>query len=235
MKTSLKKIGHGRTTTARLMAPKGPATSTPALLLVHGWGTPPFKAGSTYDQLQVMLTEMGYTTLLLALRGHEGATGEIDEVSLGDHLTDVVNGYNWLSKRGHRVIDGLGVSYGGFLLSVACGDCNFGSLLLRAPSLYPERAWNCSIKTVIGTPGLKSWRNKVRKPGDSIALSALGHWRGELHLVWSELDEQTPKTINASYQAAAIGPRRVECSTLMGATHVLAPGPKSEFFVPCTV
>lgn len=144
---------------------------------------------------------------------------------------DVLEAINWLNGQPEVAsTSGLGVSYGGYLLSVAAGEVPLSLLAIRAPALYWEYDWDRPSSQLIANPNLRSWRESAHSIKESNALDGIARHRGPLLMVWSEHDEHTPLGVMVSYQRAVSANSLVSSLILQGASHVLASEPKALFF-----
>lgn len=213
----------------------------PAVLIVHGWRGEPFHEGGTYDLVSKSLNAIGYHTLLLCLRGHGCAEGDINTVTPFQNNSDIVAAFQYLAEQPDidpARLGAFGASYGAYLLAaVASSISGFKLLALRAPALYPDieklDCWNRPTSEAVADPTLGSWRSELHTMVESLALSGISHFAGDLLIVPSELDEDMPPAVARSYQQAAIRghARSVRMHILPGVGHVLQGEHREKFLV----
>lgn len=207
--TELPLSSGGRRLDANLVAPEG-AASGAGLLFVHGLGS----SQRGYLERAVAATdELGCTCLTFDLSGHGGSEGDLSEVLVGDHLTDVIAAYDTLAAQSSVDAARIGVcgaSYGGYLVGQLTAIRPIARLLLRAPALYDDGALELPLRRL---------RPARRLPEAGEFLGALARYEHETLVVESERDETIPHRIVQQYlDALAHGQHRV----IAGASHDLA-------------
>ncbi len=215
------------TTTPLHSARSGPM---PAVVLLAGWKSNSFS--STYSELAEKLRALGYHTMQLSLRGHEGSKGDINTVTRSDHAQDICYAIDWLQERPEvdiNRIGAIGSSYGAYML--ASGVQAYPGikwLVLRAPALYPDEGWNAPTQLLLDNRDeLRRWLSSIKTVGQSRALKSIAEYRGGLSLVWSEKEDNLPHAVLESYVKALGSDGAVRI--LMGDQHVLTGEPKQEF------
>lgn len=174
----------------------------PAVLIVHGWGSTVF-TGKVYFEMALRLQAIGYHTMMLSLRGHQGSLGDIATVTREQHQEDILAALHHLSNRPEVAREypcGFGASYGGYLL--ACIGFQFNLLVLRAPALYPDSGWVRPTSELVARPDRVEWRAQVRTLEESHALMGINDFEGKLLVIGSEQDEDMPPEVLASYKQA---------------------------------
>ena len=221
----------------------------PVILVAPGWGSDILHS-TTFAELSYKLNQIGYHVCLLAPRGYLGAEGDINKVTIDDHLFDVRCAYHWLVKDS-RVdssrICGLGVSHGGHLLATLAGERTLDSaqlltlLALRAPAIYPgldmcpEWAKPSTPVAQLLTPGdnLKHWWSAVHTKDESTALAGISNFTGKLLFILSGDDQVIPPQVALSYGEAATQATSLECKIIPGAPHALQGEHRSAFMDLC--
>ena len=197
--------------------------SLPGILIVHGWKSDPFKETGTYEQIQNTLVHAGYACLILCLRGHIPALGDINTLTREDHLADMRCGIKLLGEIPEvaSVVGACGTSYGAYLLGILCAEVKFSLLALRAPALYPDTGWTQPSELVIAWPDLKAWRSVIHKATESHALWGMTLFKGDMAIFPSELDGSMPPAVSDSYLEATVQARTTNKIIIEGARHTL--------------
>jgi len=203
----------------------------PAVVLIAGWSSDSFS--STYNELARTLREIGYHTLQLSLRGHEGSDGDLRAVTQVEHVEDIHAAFEWLAERPEVDIDRLGVvaaSYGAYNVARLAPQLQSVKLMaLRAPALYPDIvSTNQPVVAMVEDPGRSEWRSKIRGLSESSALKGIAEFSGDLLIVWSGNDEYLPPQVLQSYTSAATHADQ-KVHAIMDAGHVLDENGKEEF------
>ena len=163
------------------------------------------------------LTKQGITCLSVDLGGHGGSEGELDDLSVEDHLSDLLAAYDRLAAHpdvNPDRIGGVGMSYSGYLSALASSERGFKTLLLRAPPLLPDEFRHTPHGEYSGEEVLK------RKPEpDNEALLKLGSFGGVVFLVKMEHDTVVLPPVTDAYEAAIQNGKTV---TIEGAGHSLS-------------
>lgn len=205
----------------------------PAVLIVHGWRSNTFRPDGPQTRLADLLSSMGYHTLQLSLRGHEGSLDNIETVSRAKHAQDIQAALEYMSHREEvdsRQLGAVGSSYGAYLLACMAPQLTSVNLLvLRAPALYRDAGWQESVEQALRVPDRVEWRKTIRTVAESRALKGVSEYRGDLLIVSSENDEDLPKEVVESYMLAATAVRSKLLVELVGATHSLSPEPLEKF------
>jgi predicted acyl esterase len=208
---------------------------TPAspVLIVHGWKSPIFAAGSIYEEVMESLCALGYHCVMLALRGHAPASGNIETVSRQDHVDDIMAAIHWIEDECPDVdpsrLCAWGTSYGGYLLSTLCSRAHFELLALRAPASYPNKGWG-KPQDAHSANELAKWRRRRHTAKDDRALAGLEEFRGDFLLMSSANDELMPPTVREGYQLALSPDVRSRSHVILrDAEHSLKPNVRKRF------
>ena len=159
----------------------------PVLLVIHGWTS----QMARYPERVENIVDMGYVAVLFDMRGHGETGGELDLLSLHDHLDDCVVAYDYAMSLDSVNTDNISVfgsSYGGYLASLLTAERRVDHLVLNVPADYPD--------DIIDKPALQRskltdiYRMKPHSPDDGKAFSAISNYKGDLLLIEAEKDEQ---------------------------------------------
>jgi uncharacterized protein len=192
---SLSLASHGRKLSARLYQPVQP--SGKAVLVLHGY----YGNQASHQRNAEALCNLGFTCLTVDLSGHGDSEGVLDDLSINDHLQDVLTAYDCLAAQdGVRTdsIAAFGSSYGAFLSVLLGAERAVSNLLLRVPALYQDTLFDFPHKEW-DRPGLEQFRRNVVPTTLSRTLRALHDFAGSVLIVESEHDEQVPHSIIAAY------------------------------------
>jgi dienelactone hydrolase len=195
-----------------LFVPQEPNGS--AALFVHGLNS----HGHTNIQYARLLGREGVTALTFDLSGHGNSKGEFSELSVDDQLGDVRRAYDFLAGQQKVEVDperiGIaGMSYGGYLATLATKDRAVKSLLLRSPPLYPERLHDKPRALYNDSEALYA-----EVEADNPALVALREYGGKVVLVVAEDDGIVLPRVTDAYRDAMNNGSYV---VLEGARHIL--------------
>lgn len=205
----------------------------PTVLIVHGWKSTHFTS-ATYFNLALKLQAIGYHTMQLSLRGHQGSDGDIAIVTRREHLDDIQCALDYLYQRPEvawEQVCAFGTSYGAYLL--ACQPASFKLLAFRAPALYPDDHWEEPTSVIVGWPELHKWREKTRLPEESRALSGLSmsDFKGDLLTVGSGIDEDMPPQVLESYRQVGARYHSYQEHIIPGASHSLKDNAHQKEFI----
>jgi pimeloyl-ACP methyl ester carboxylesterase len=173
-----------------------PPYCAPGVLFAHGYKS---SQASYRPRAEALVDALGFVCLTFDFGGHGVSEGNIDDLGLNEHLTDLVASFDELARRDE--VDGsrigvAGASYGAYLAARLVTLRHVKRLLLRAPALHSE-------------PG----------PGGDV-LAGLGEFAGEILVVQSTHDEVIPPSVIERYLASS---SRAHCAKLVGAKHGLTP------------
>ncbi len=183
----------GRSLAAHLSVPAASTGESAGLLFVHGLHSDQIGYRSRAEEATARL---GTTCLTFDLGGHGESGGVCEELSLRDHLGDVLAAYDALA--GHARVDPrrigvCGASYGAYLSARATAERDVSRLLLRAPALYADRDLDTPLR------GLRSTSDRGVASG---LLSALSRYEREVLIVESEHDEVISHATVEAYLSA---------------------------------
>jgi pimeloyl-ACP methyl ester carboxylesterase len=210
MRTVKDTILGERPLSSTLFLPDEPNGS--AAMFVHGYAS----ESRPFRQYGKLLTALGTACFMFDLAGHGTSSGEREILTVSDHLDNVCEAGDYLAERpeiDQSRIGVVGMSYGGYLATLAVQYRQFKSLLLRAPVLYPQQLMNMyrsvySNEDALGAP----------PDPENPALKSLAGFGGYVLLVASEHDEiAKPSVIEAYENAIQNGKKKV----VMGAGHSL--------------
>jgi len=176
-----------------LFSPEEGAASGMAVLFIHGSDS---DQGGYRNRAEAVTDSLGATCLTFDLSGHGESSGSREEVSARDHRDDCLAAFDLLA--GRRGVDSsrIGVcaaSYGAYLAALLIADRPVGSLLLRAPALYPD-----SDLDLAGGPP----RSGVEVPEAAASLRNVAGREGPVLIVESERDEIIPHAVVEAYLSA---------------------------------
>jgi uncharacterized protein len=182
-----------------LFAPTEGTASGIGLLFVHGSDS----SQLGYHERAAAATErLGATCLTFDLSGHGASEGSWAVLSVRDHLEDCEVSFDRLAREAAvnpARIGVCGASYGGHLAAMLTASRAPGSLLMRAPALYPD-----SELERRGGPQ----RSSTETSETTAALRDLARYDGPALVVESEHDELIPHGIVEAYLSACRHGRR---------------------------
>ncbi|MDX6622780.1 MAG: uncharacterized protein QOE75_712 [Solirubrobacterales bacterium] len=184
--------------------------TTAGVLFLHGWES---SQRGYLPRAAAVREDCGAVCLTFDLSGHgENAAAPPDSFSPRQHLEETIAAYDALAAT-----DGVdpgrigvcGASYGGYLAALLTGQRPVASLLVRAPALYPDAAFEL--------PPVRR-RTELVATADAMPLRNLAEFTGPVLVVESERDEVIPHEVVAAYVASRPGIRQ---ETIAGAAHAL--------------
>jgi hypothetical protein len=197
-----------------------PATRTPGVLFVHGWG------GSKEQYLARAreIAALGCVCLTFDLRGHGNTQPQYETVTRESNLRDVLAAYDVLVS--HRLVDPsaiavVGSSYGGYLAAILTTLRPVKWLTLRVPALYMDTDWDTPKRQLHKDQDLDAYRHSLVPAEDNRALRACAAFKGDVLLVESEFDRIIPHAVISSYRNACIESRSLTYRVIQGADHGL--------------
>jgi uncharacterized protein len=197
-----------------------PATLTPGVLFVHGWG------GSQEHYLARAreIAALGCICLTFDLRGHARTEPQHETVSREANLRDLVAAYDLLAR--HPVVDAdaiavVGSSYGGYLATILSSVRPVRWLGLRVPALYKDEDWDLP-KRRLDREELAAYRRRPVDAADNRALAACAAFRGDVLIVESEHDDVVPHQVIANYRTAFAQAHSLTYRVIEGADHGLS-------------
>jgi uncharacterized protein len=183
----------GRTLAARLCIPEAQPDRGRGVLFVHGLRS---DQSGYRDRAEAASAQIDATCLTFDLGGHGESTGDLEDLSLRDHLGDVLAAYDLLAaheRADPRRIGVCAASYGAYLAALLISERPVQRLLLRAPALYSDEDLNTPIRRLRSTSD----------PRAAVAsLARLERYGGEVLILESERDEVIPHAIVKAYQSA---------------------------------
>lgn len=188
-------VSQGRKLQARLYTPIKPASK--AVLIIHGYQS----NQASYQSRAEALCELGLTCLSVDLSGHGESEGDLEELSISNHLQDVLTAYECLaSQEGVDAgqIAAFGASYGGFLSILLSAERSVSHLLLRVPAMYQDELFSLPHKEW-DREALITFRQNITPDTPNRALQAVRNCSGPVLVVESGLDDQVPHSVIAAY------------------------------------
>ena len=180
------------------------------VLFVHGWNS---SSRSYVARGEAVEAACGAACLAFDLAGHgAGASAPPESFSPAQHLEQTVARYDELAARADVAPERIGVcgaSYGGYLAALLVAERPLAGLLLRAPALYPDAAFELPPER----------RRTELVAGGARPLRNLAAYAGPVTVVESEHDEVIPPAVVAAYVASRAGIRH---ETIAGAAHAMS-------------
>lgn len=210
-----------------------PATLTPGVLFVHGWGG----RQEQYLARAREIAALGCVCLTFDLRGHARDEPQQDAVTREDNLRDLLAAYGVLA--GHSAVDSssiavVGSSYGGYLAAILTSKRPVKWLALRVPALYRDEDWALP-KEQLKKYDLAAYRRGTVGPEDNRALAACAAFEGDVLIVESEHDDIVPHPVIANYMAAFQKAHSVTYRVIEGADHGLSEEPWQQAYTSLLV
>jgi uncharacterized protein len=209
--------GGGRRLAGTLVAP---ATATPGVLFVQGWGS----GQEEYLPRARQIAALGCLCLTFEPRGVPRGHREHETVTREDNLRDVLAAYDLLA--GQEAVDAsaigvVGASYGAYLAAILTALRPVRWLALRAPALYRDEDWG-SPKRRLDRVELAAYRRRPLDPEENRALRACAGFGGDVLVVESERDDVVPHPAVANYLAAFGRAHSLTYRVIAGADHALS-------------
>ena len=180
------------------------------MLFLHGWNS---SRRGYVPRAEAVSEDCGAVCLTFDLAGHgENAAAPAETFSPRQHLEQAIAAYDELAATAGVDPDRIGVcgaSYGGYLAALLVGQRPVASLLLRAPALYPDAAFELP-------PAQR--QTELVTAADALALRNLAGFGGPVLVVESEHDEVIPHEVVAAYLASRAGIRH---KVIPGAAHAM--------------
>lgn len=187
-------FGSGpRQLAGRLLSPEQGTASGMGILFIHGSDS---HQGGYRERAEAAVEALGAICLTFDLSGHGESDGLRAEFSARDHLGDCKAAFDTLAGRQKVDPSRIGVcaaSYGAYLAALLIADRPVGSLLLRAPALYPD-----SDLDLAGGPR----HSGVEEPETAASLRNVARHEGPILVVESERDEIIPHAVVEAYLSA---------------------------------
>ncbi len=190
------------------------------VLFLHGWKS---SRRSYLPRAAAVTADCGAECLAFDLSGHgDNATAPAESFSPCRHLEETVAAYDELAAR-EGVDPGrigvCGASYGGYLAALLVAERPVASLLVRAPALYPDAAFEL--------PPVAR-RTELVTSAEARPLRNLAAFPGPVLVVESERDEVIPHEVVAAYLASRPG---IRYEVIAGAAHALSEPAWNEEFL----
>jgi pimeloyl-ACP methyl ester carboxylesterase len=181
------------------------------ILFIHGWESS--KRGFL-ERARAVSADCGAECVAFDLSGHgEDAAAPADSFSPRQHLGEATAAYDELAARAGVDPGRIGVcgaSYGGYLAALLIARRPVASLLVRAPALYPDAAFEMPPR---------ERRTELVANAEARPLRNLAAFAGPVLVVESERDEVIPREVVAAYLASRPGIRH---ETIPGAAHAMS-------------
>jgi pimeloyl-ACP methyl ester carboxylesterase len=148
-----------------------------------------------YAERAAACARAGIASITFDLGGHGESDGELDRLSLPDHVRDLLAAYDEVA--GDDAVDAArigfcGASYGAYLAARAVSERRVRRLLLRAPALYAEPDPEAPIGRLRGTTA----------PAEAAdVLGGLSRYDGRVLIVESGRDEVIPHAVVEAYRS----------------------------------
>lgn len=185
--------------------------TTAGVLFLHGWES---NQRGYLPRAAAVSEDCGAVCLTFDLSGHgENAAAPADSFSPRQHLEETIAAYDELAARAGVDPNRIGVcgaSYGGYLAALLVAHRPVASLLVRAPALYPDAAFE--------VPPVQR-RTELVTTANAMPLRNLAEFGGPVLVVESEHDEVIPHEVVEAYVASRPGIRH---ETIAGAAHAMS-------------
>ncbi len=216
----------GKKLKGSLFFPKNLKATNPAILFIHGW-TSERKRSYQYAN---GLAKIGYVSFLFDMRGHGESEGDINTATTKEFFDDVLAAYDYLlgvKEVDKENISAVGSSFGGYFAALLTGKRSIRRVVLRAPADYPNEDFNKSKMQSSGDedPVVYEWRTQPREPGETLALSAIANFTGEVFIIESEKDDIVPHQTIQNYANAVKDKSKLTHKVIKAAPHSIKDGP----------
>ena len=203
-----------------LIEPHGSPPPPPAALFLHGWGSDRRRHLIPAERL----SEIGFVSLAIDLRGHGRTESLGPSVSALDNLRDASAAYDFLASR--RNVDQnrmlvAGFSYGGFLATLLASERKLRWLALRSPALYRDQDLEVP-KAEIKRRGLMAFRRRLLTPAHCMGLRSAAAVRANVLLIEAERDRVIPHQEVRNYLNAFRRARSLTHKVIRGADHAMS-------------
>jgi hypothetical protein len=220
----------GRSIPGTLVAP---ATATPGVLFVQGWGS----GQEQYLPRAREIAALGCLCLTFEPRGVAKGDPRHETVSREDNLRDLLAAYDLLARQpavDASAIGVVGASYGAYLSAILTSLRPVRWLALRVPALYKDEDWG-EPKRRLDKDELAAYRRRPLDPEENRALRACAAFRGDALVVESERDDVVPHPAIANYVAAFGQARSLTYRVIEGADHALSEVPWQQAYTSLLV
>jgi pimeloyl-ACP methyl ester carboxylesterase len=159
-----------------------------------------------------MINETGASALVIDYTGHGESPFELKDTCPAQHVGEVVYAFDWIkAKYPNADIAVVGNSYGSFLATHLAHYRSFGSLVLRAPAIYPPKIlydlWSVrfSDEAAFGRE-VQQFRTNPQVLKDTPLLQTRTlPFQGRTLVVAHEHDETIPAQTSKAYAQAFAG------------------------------
>lgn len=188
----------------------------PPVLLVHG-----LFGGAWYlERYQTALAALGFPSLAIDLRGHNGSrpVTDLGRVSILDYVTDARDGVQWLQQRYGQAPFVLGHSMGGLITQKLAESETLAAIVLLTPA--PPRGvplWNPKLlpQQVKYLPSLVMQRPLAPEPGDlaDVAMNRVPEPE-RTEALRRHVPDSGRAAMEISFGLIGVAPDRVGCPVL---------------------
>lgn len=197
--------------------PSSKMGESPAVLMVHGWTSSKNGYIEAAKRLQQSFTNINF--LAFDLGGHGESDGDINELTIHDHVHDVFSAFDFLKLQAtvdEDVVGIVGSSYGAYLTAITSKAKNPTSVLLRVPAIYPNEMFNRNKGADLRDD---EYRRTIPDRVENTALVSIKHFGGPVTIVESENDELVPQTVLNAYEDAVSENPEAQYLVMKGAGH----------------
>lgn len=193
------------------------------VLFLHGW------TGEPNDRSAETLTENGFYSMTISMRGHGNSDGDINQVSRADSLKDALAAYDFLASKlpNGVVIAAVGNSYGSYIAALLSRERDVAALSLRVPAPYVDEGFELSqMGHGAEDKVVMNWRQSAHEYTGNKAFEAVHNFEGPVQIIEAEKDDTIPRQSVQNYKNAISNTERLDYHLMPDWPHSLGNDPE---------